>query len=188
MKTFIMTTVGAVLLGSGGLYAAHGDQVEASSQTVAVSHVSEKNVADLPEYPTLAEQVDVSKYDLRIVEDNSYKRVIILKDSQGRDRIKSMFMKGENRLKVVDYQGGLIFNGVISNEEISDSSTLVSNETTQLPEYQALSKTVDLSSYNVQIIEDNDDKRVALYTDKNGRVQYKTVYVKETGYVKIIKL
>lgn len=108
MKTLIVTAVGAVLLASGGMYVAKGEQVEAASQRSVVSHYSQ--------------------------------------------------------------------------------NAAVASDVTKLPEYKTLSSTVDLKGYSVKVIEDNYNKRIALFTDGNGHKQYKTVYVKKTGYIKVIKL
>ncbi|MBY0123336.1 hypothetical protein [Bacillus sp. S/N-304-OC-R1] len=203
MKKLMVTAMGAVLLASGGMYAVHGSQVEASAQKAEPSYFSQngivqQDVTQLPEYETLASHVELSKFSLRIVEDNGSKRVMVLKDANGRDQMKSMFMKEENRLKIVNFRGGLLFNGIIPAEDAStpspedqsnaSESTTIINRNAQLPEYQALSASVDLTGYHVEIIDDNYNNRVSLFRDSNGHIQYKTIYVKKTGLVKIIKM
>lgn len=60
--------------------------------------------------------------------------------------------------------------------------------TYQSSEYQKLSKTVDLSAYTAKIVEDNRGKRITLYKDAKGNAKYKTILVKKTGIVKVIKM
>ena len=55
-------------------------------------------------------------------------------------------------------------------------------------EYQKYSKTVDLSGYDATVVEDNKGKRITLYKDAKGHVKYKTILVKKTGMVKVIKM
>ena len=67
-------------------------------------------------------------------------------------------------------------------------STYNSVKTEQTPEYKKLSTTVNLSSYSVNVVEDNRGKRITLFKDANEHVRYKTIFVKKTGMVKVIKL
>ncbi|MEO4055622.1 hypothetical protein AAFN87_19695 [Solibacillus sp. CAU 1738] len=53
--------------------------------------------------------------------------------------------------------------------------------------YQS-NKTVDLSGYVAKVVEDNKGKRITLYKDAKGHVKYKTILVKKTGMVKVIKM
>lgn len=202
MKTLFVTAIGAVMLITGGIFAtSSGNPIEASAQK-AIASPSYKNgegvkeitadIKKLPEYKTLAKKVDLSRYSPRITEDNMNKRVIILKDGNNRDRFKSVFVKKENRLKVVDYRGGLIFNGIIEVAEgtqvAPEAKPSVSNTIAQLPEYKTLAASTDLSGYSAHVVEDNRNKRIILFKDADGHSQYKTIYVKKTGLVKVINL
>ncbi|KAA0966359.1 hypothetical protein FQ087_09030 [Sporosarcina sp. ANT_H38] len=201
MKTILITTIGALLLTAGGVTGIHADRAEAANQNVAVSNysqqgdrynnnVSTEDLTSLPEYKTLAAKVDVSKYSAQIVVDNLQKRVIVLKDMNGRERYKTVFVKTQNRLKIVDYKGGMIFNKVISG--VTDNETQpasgISDEVAESVEYKKLSATTDLSDYSAQVVEDNLYKRIILFKDANGHVKFKTIYVKKTGFVKIINV
>ncbi|MFO1442375.1 hypothetical protein KDN24_03870 [Bacillus sp. Bva_UNVM-123] len=64
----------------------------------------------------------------------------------------------------------------------------VADEITQLPEYKTLSAKTDLSGYSVQTVEDNFSKRILLFKDGNSHAQYKTIFMKKTGVVKVIHL
>jgi len=196
MRTLLVTTIGAIMLASGGM---SGDQAGASAQNSTVAQISQQgysyqynataDVTQLPEYETLAAKIDLAKYSTQIAEDNSYKRVILLKDENGQVQFKSMFIKKDSRLKVVDYKGGLIFNQVIdSTSQKQLTSQAISNDYTKLPEYKKLSATNNLSGYTVKTVEDNPYKRILLFKDASGHAQFKTIYIKKTGEIKLINL
>lgn len=61
-------------------------------------------------------------------------------------------------------------------------------EWTSLPEYNYIIEQIDNKEYNFQTVTDNEGKRVLLLIDKNGVEQYKTIFIKNTSRLKIIKL
>ncbi|MFF3099879.1 hypothetical protein [Viridibacillus arvi] len=61
-------------------------------------------------------------------------------------------------------------------------------EWTSLPEYNYIIEQIDNKDYNFQTVTDNEGKRVLLLIDKNGVEQYKTIFIKNTSRLKIIKL
>ncbi|WP_368653884.1 hypothetical protein AB4Y30_02200 [Ornithinibacillus sp. 4-3] len=73
----------------------------------------EEDTTQLPEYSTLTEQVAIEDFQLRIVEDNQGKRVMLIEDDQGQEKYKSIFTKKNNRLKIIEFNKGQIFNEVI---------------------------------------------------------------------------
>lgn len=75
--------------------------------------------------------------------------------------------------------GGISATNLTHTEAANHSSNV---------EYQNLSKTVDLSGYAAEVVVDNRGKRITLYEDANGQVKYKTILVKKTGMLKVIKL
>lgn len=202
MKTLLAITVSAIMLVTGGISAVSGgQQAQASVQNTSTSssiqsgeRASSTDIKKLPEYETLKANIDLSNYKPGITEDNANKRVILLKDDNGRNRYKSVYIKREKRLKIVDFQGGLIFNGYIKKE--TDTTTQTTKEAkasipdtiTKLPEYKTLADKADLSGYSAQIVEDNRGKRILLFKDASGQSKYKTIYVKSTSMVKIINL
>lgn len=201
MKTILITTIGALILTAGGVTGINVDRTEAANQNAIVSNYSQQEdqynytasteiLTSLPEYETVAAKVDVSKYSAQIVEDNLMKRVIVLKDTNGRERYKTVFIKTLNRLKIVDYKGGMIFDKVISDvtAKKTQPASVVSNVVAESVEYKKLSATTDLSDYRAQLVEDNLNKRITLFKDANGHVKYKTIFVKKTGLVKIINV
>ena len=191
-KVLFTAVVGALLLTVGGMTASNVDYTEAASnysrqgnQSHYIS--SEVTLTSLPEYTTVAKKVDLKKYSAQIMQDNSAKRVIVFKASNGREQYKSVFIKNQKRLKVVDYKGGLIFNQSIG-ANVQPTRLSVSSEATQTPESKKLSSTVNLSNYSTKVVENNKNKRITLYKDAKGHAQYKTIFVKKTGIVKVITL
>ncbi len=207
MKKILITVMGAALIVSVGMYAVNRAEVEASTQKVAPVHYTDNNVQDnavvkedltkLPEYSTLAAQVDLSNLSLQMVEDNTNKRVIVLKDANGREQMKSIFMKTENRLKIINYRGGLVFNDIIDNKQSQNTEAATATQPTDAPtsdkeadliEYKTLSEKVNLTGFGTKIVEDNANKRIILFNNANGTPKYKTIYIKKTGAVKVINL
>lgn len=71
------------------------------------------SVGMYPESDILDEQVDSDDYQMQVVENNSDIRIIILKDEYGQAQFKSVFEKDSKMLKVIDFDQGMIFKGVI---------------------------------------------------------------------------
>lgn len=201
MKTILITTIGALILTAGGIAGIKVDHTEAANHNVAVSNYSQQehqnnyntsreSITSFLEYKTLAAKVDVSKYSAQIVVDNLMKRVIVLKDMNGRERYKTVFVKKQNRLKIVDHKGGLIFDKVISavTAKKTQPKSVVSDVVAESVEYKKLSSTTDLSDYQVQVVEDNMNKRIMHFKAANGHLKFKTIFVKKTGLVKIINV
>lgn len=75
---------------------------------------SDNQLADLPEYEILEDEIDVNTLEAKIETDNPNKRVILYADDNGKQQYKSIFIKNENRLKIIQFNdNGQIFNGVI---------------------------------------------------------------------------
>ena len=199
MKKIALTAMGAVLLATGAMGGAdaHAAKLDTNGQKVVVSQYGQQgyyynspaaDITLLPEYATLAEKVDLSVLSTQIKEDNFNKRIILLNDTFGRTQYKSVFIKADNRLKVIDYSGGLIFNAVIDPTTVAPEPTEPTQpEVAKTPEEEALAG-VDLTGYTSVVVEDNYNKRITLFKDANGHVQYKTIFVKKTGFVKVINL
>lgn len=83
------------------------------SEVAEVQEETEEDATQLPEYSTLTEQVAIEDFQLRIVEDNQGKRVMLIEDEQGQEKYKSIFIKKNNRLKIIEFNKGQIFNEVI---------------------------------------------------------------------------
>ncbi|WP_208591981.1 hypothetical protein [Gracilibacillus suaedae] len=65
------------------------------------------------EYKTLTNKIDIGDLKAKVVENNSNKRVIVLKENGGQPVYKSVYLKDTNRLKIINLLGGLIFNEII---------------------------------------------------------------------------
>ncbi|HEY4553985.1 MAG TPA: hypothetical protein VIG80_12370 [Bacillaceae bacterium] len=191
MKTFLVTAMGAALLATGGASAIGSHDVKAQDSTVKVQQAWTVDATQGEEYATLAAKVDAENYKLIVTEDNAYKRVILLKDQNGRAQYKSIYMKDANTLKIVDFRGGIVFNGVIEKEaaEPAQAETAkagAADEFAQYEEYAVLASKVDVNKYQIKVVEDNQGKRVIALTDSNGRVHYKSIFVKYNSWLKIV--
>ncbi|MED4206516.1 hypothetical protein [Neobacillus mesonae] len=107
MKTFLVTSVGAVIL-AGGAYAVNGNHADAAvqnkpfyQQDYKASYNNQVDVTKLPEYETLAAKVDLTKYHTQIVEDHFNKRIILYKDPNGRAQYKTIFIKETEYVKII---------------------------------------------------------------------------------------
>ncbi|MEJ8778223.1 hypothetical protein [Pseudogracilibacillus sp. ICA-222130] len=67
----------------------------------------------LEEFATLEEELDLSEAQIEIIEDNYGKRILLIKDAEGNKTHKSIFAKKVNKLKIIEFDGGQIFNEVI---------------------------------------------------------------------------
>ncbi|MUV38245.1 hypothetical protein JNUCC1_02081 [Lentibacillus sp. JNUCC-1] len=205
MKTLVLTTAGTLLLTSGGLgYAVHAnaDTTPVVNHSSASHHqkvqVEAEDIEDLLEYDTLDDAVDADDFNAEVVENNAHKRVILLSDDNGQPQFKSILVKDTNRLKVIDFQGGLVFNQILGEtEEDGDADDNTSEdsdneaveegaEIDELPEYDTLDDVVDADDFNAQVVENNAHKRVILLKDENGQPQFKSIYVKDTNRLKVI--
>lgn len=73
---------------------------------------------------------------------------------------------------------------------VSEEEAANAEEATDLSQYEELAYAkdkVDLSKYESRILNDNQGKRVMLFSDGNQQV-YKTVYVKHNNWLKVIDL
>ncbi|MEI3608496.1 hypothetical protein [Pseudogracilibacillus sp. SO10305] len=67
----------------------------------------------LEEFATLEEEIDLSEAQIEIIEDNYGKRILLIKDAEGNKTHKSIFSKKVSKLKIIEFDGGQIFNEVI---------------------------------------------------------------------------
>lgn len=216
MKTFVLTTASALLLTSGGIgYAVHANPDTASENSTATIHqkvqTDAEEIDDFFEYDKLDDVAEADDFNAQVVENNIHKRVILLKDDNGQPQFKSIYVKDTNRLKVIDFNGGLVFNQIIgaTEEEVDEDDDVAENEGSDneaveeneqdseateqkteldgLAEYSTLVNYVDVDDFNTQVVE-NNHKRVILLKDDNGQPQFKSIYVKDISRLKIINL
>lgn len=89
---------------------------KAEEKSEEKSETSEEKAAsdsDLEEYKTLENEVDMGNLQTDVVEDNSNKRIMLLKDEDGNKKYKSIYVKHKDFIKIIDLDGGLVYKGKI---------------------------------------------------------------------------
>ncbi|CUB12379.1 hypothetical protein BN2127_JRS1_04166 [Bacillus cereus] len=61
-------------------------------------------------------------------------------------------------------------------------------EWTSLPEYNKIVEQLGNGDYTFQMVTDNRGERILHILDKDGRKQYKSIFIKNTNRLKIIKI
>ncbi|MEI3598419.1 hypothetical protein [Oceanobacillus sp. MO10714A] len=70
------------------------------------------DLEEFPEFDTKAEYIDLDAYQGVVETDNKGNRIILFEDEKGHSEYKSIFIKHNNRLKIVQFKGdGLLYNG-----------------------------------------------------------------------------
>ncbi|MCM3113403.1 hypothetical protein [Lederbergia lenta] len=167
-----------------------------TSKNISVENKTDK----LPEYSIISTHVDMEHLNAKVVEDNHNKRVILIIDDNGQSKFKSIYVKNTNRLKLIDFEGGLVFDQNLErikesveattdpaeNESVKNEAAEQKRKTETFPEYSTISSHVDMKDLNEQVAEDNHNKRVILFKDDNDQQKFKSIYVKNTKRLKII--
>jgi len=214
----VITTASILLLAAGGIgYTAYAssdketttevDNTRYQQESETQEQVNELN-NDFQEFDVLDELVDTDDFHAEIVKDNDHKRIILLEDDHHQPQYKSIYVKDKNRLKVIDFSDGVIFHDKIENkgqgvkskeseDQITESAKEVTKESketkedtklTKLDEYSTIQNHADVKDYDANIVEDNKNKRVIVFKDDHNKPQYKSIYVKHKGFVKVIDL
>lgn len=76
----------------------------------------------------------------------------------------------------------------LSKEEVDKAEQGTTNGVDSLPEFELLSKHIDLTLYTGVVETDNPGNRVILFEDLQGVKIYKSILVKNDNFLKIIKL
>ena len=105
--------------------------------------------------------------------------------------------KGACKVKklLIDIVGSVIITGCSSPqeeevvpveliEELPEENQVLND----LPEYPILNNIIDLQVYLANIETDNEETRVIFFEDKDGNKVYKSVFVKNESYLKVIEL
>src|SRR5699024_2917662 len=151
--------------------------------------INTEDIEDLLEYDTLDDVVGADDFNAQIVENNNHKRVILLKGDNGQPQFKSIYVKDTNRLKVIDFKDGLVFNQILSDKKEDDQDSEATEQETEvegLVEYSTLANHVDVNGFNAQVVENNPHKRVIVLKGDHGQPQFKSIYVKDASRLKII--
>lgn len=198
MRKIMITTVSIALLGSVGIgfaiqaNADKTDEAELQDSTISREEVQDGKTEEqetYEEYAVVNDVIHIDDFNADVVEDNKRKRVIVFNDDHNSSQYKTVYIKNKNRLKIVDFNGGLLFNDVIMNmEETEQKGTYTTTDLSIFKEATILEEYVDVATYHVEVTTDNPHKRVILLYDDNHRLQLKTIYVKDQNYLKVIDL
>lgn len=77
------------------------------------SNVDSDNVEGFVEFEILEDEIDVDDDYTQIVEDNQHKRIMLVGDEDNHKQFKSIYIKDTSRLKIIDFNNGLVFNQII---------------------------------------------------------------------------
>ncbi|WHX26937.1 hypothetical protein QNH47_03530 [Virgibacillus halodenitrificans] len=89
------------------------DAEDSDSQEDQTVEEESVEIDDFVEFDIVEEQTGVDEDNMKVVENNPYKRVLLITNENGQQQFKSIFVKETNRLKIIDFQNGLLFNEVI---------------------------------------------------------------------------
>lgn len=74
--------------------------------------IESANVTSLEEYDTIIDQVNAEDLSFHLVTDNPGNRIMFLVDEEGKKHFKTIFVKHDNLLKIIDLNNhGQVFNG-----------------------------------------------------------------------------
>lgn len=170
-------------------------------ETDTKSKPKKEGSTSFPESKVLAEEINMESLEAEIKTDNPNNRVMILKDEDGNEKYKSVYIKEKNRLKIISLNDeGQIFNKVIepedennakgssSNEETHKKFNSKNEELTSFSEYKVLAVEINMENLDAEIKTDNPNNRVMILKDEDGNKKYKSVYIKKKERLKIISL
>lgn len=114
VKKLLIAIVGSVILAG---CSATEEEVSDVSPVELEEELPKENQAlnDFPEYPILNNIIDLQVYVANIETDNEGTRVIFFEDTDGNKIYKSVFVKNESYLKVIELEDG---EGILYNEVI----------------------------------------------------------------------
>ena len=167
MKKIIVTAASALLLTSAGVgYAAYNTDTyedDLFQEHVQVKENKADDVKSFDEYKTLEQVINLDELHHEVLEDNQQKRVILFSDNN-EAKIKSIFVKETEKLKVIDFTRGLIFNQNIDyfNETTTGESNqhLEQSELEKLAEFAILNDQLQLDKLTAKIVKDQDEERI----------------------------
>ncbi len=112
VKKLLIAIVGSVIITG-----CSSPQEEEVVPVELIEELPEENqvLNDLPEYPILNNIIDLQVYLANIETDNEETRVIFFEDKDGNKVYKSVFVKNESYLKVIELEDG---EGILYNEVI----------------------------------------------------------------------
>ncbi|GIO23512.1 hypothetical protein [Oceanobacillus sp. J11TS1] len=112
MKTILLSTAAGALLLTG-IYANAGEAEEITQNNEVMVVENEAVSNEHVELPVIQHQIPSGNDSVQVVEDNPHKRILFIGDEIDQKKYKTIFIKDTNRLKIIDLNGGQIFNEVI---------------------------------------------------------------------------
>ncbi|MCT1902582.1 hypothetical protein [Oceanobacillus sojae] len=112
MKAILLSTAAGALLLTG-IYANTGEAEELTEDNEVMTFEEETGVDALKEIEVIQNQIPSGKDSVQVVEDNPHKRILFIGDDANQKKYKTIFIKDTNRLKIIDLNGGQIFNEII---------------------------------------------------------------------------
>lgn len=92
-----------------------GEQEKNENSTEVSDEADSIFNADLPEYEKVSSTIDVDDYSVEQATDNEGERIFLFSDENGEKKYKSIFIKHDQRLKIIQLDG----DGQILNEKLS---------------------------------------------------------------------
>ncbi|MFL0365910.1 hypothetical protein [Bacillus sp. PK3_68] len=91
------------------------EQPTEQAQNQSAESVNHEEWSSLPEYNKIIEQIGDKDNRFQTVTDNEGKRILLIKDENGEEQYKTIFIKNTSRLKIIKVNGGgQIFNGTLA--------------------------------------------------------------------------
>ncbi|WP_080875671.1 hypothetical protein [Oceanobacillus timonensis] len=112
MKTILLTAATGALLFTG-VYANTGEAEEMTEDNEPTTFEKETNGSAQEEMEVIQNQLPSGNDSVQVIEDNPYKRILFIGDADEQKKYKTIYIKDTNRLKIIDLNGGQIFNEII---------------------------------------------------------------------------
>ena len=179
------------------------------------SEVKDKTLQTLPEYATLTDFIDVNHYTITSQTENKGNRILVFANEEGEKEYKSIFVKNDQRLKIIDLvDDHLLFNDVIAADDSTSKENATEKEDTnkedtnkeqndkpqndtstndqnaaleKFDEYETIAKEIDLDHYTGNVQTDNKGTRIIIFANEQGKNEYKSIYVKRQKRLKIVE-
>ncbi|MEK3889377.1 lipoprotein [Bacillus sp. FSL K6-3431] len=89
-------------------------ETEKEQEKDGVVSEHDKELSSLEEYEVISEKIDLDAYQAVIEKDNNGNRIILFADKNGHKVYKSIYIKRDNRLKIISLDDdGMIYNEMI---------------------------------------------------------------------------
>ncbi|UOQ92105.1 hypothetical protein MUO14_16610 [Halobacillus shinanisalinarum] len=111
MKKTILIALSMLFLAACG----GNDGVKANENTVKTEtgSANHENLKEFEEKSIWQKHINLETHSIQIMEDNSHKRVALFENEQGEEMYKSIFIKNTERLKIIQFDEGLLYNDII---------------------------------------------------------------------------